>query len=341
MITIHMTTHRRLASGLLRQAINSVLAQEFRDFEFIICDDASEDGTASYLDMVAKIDRRVRILRNDRNVNSVAVSLGRCLQHSDNTRDWVSWMFDDCLLLPGALQTLVDALGGHPSARMLYGVTEVLQKDGDILRVGDTALASVRSGIATSSVLVPNAGILVHRDLFRNYGWYDASVIMRRSCDWDLFRRIVQGGAEVVALPDVLVREFGDLQPDSLRNAFTTTFELMARFAAARDAYGVRLDLENMLARPVDWIPPCAWSPEDLDLMRYMFLEYFLSVGEFARAFHWSRLLAETLSFDRMLLRDNLVRRATGPGTAEQRAIAAASFAGLVLGLWREQRSRG
>ena len=338
MITIHMTTHRRLASGLLQRAVESVLSQGFTDFEFVICDDASVDGTAAYLHRVAAADRRVRVFHNETNVNSVAISLGRCLQQSDPTRSWISWMFDDCILLPGALSRLVAALNTHRGADMLYGVTEVMLKDGDILRVGDSTEAEVRAAIARSSVLVPNGGILVHRDVFLRHGWYDASVILRRSCDWDLFRRIILGGAEFVALPGVLMREYGDQQPDALRNAFTTTFDLMARFVAARDASGARLDLENVFVRPTDWIPPAAWSVEDLDLMRYLFVEYFLSVGDISRAFRWACLLAKRLDSRGLLMRDNLLRHTSGPALSEQRAMAIGAFAGVVLGAFREQR---
>src|ERR1700722_14182242 len=178
MITIHMTTYRRLAAGLLQRAVESVLSQGFTDFEFVVCDDASVDGTAAYLHRVAAADRRVRVFRNETNVNSVAISLGRCLQQSDPTRSWISWMFDDCILLPGALSRLVEGLNAHPDADMLYGVTEVKLKDGNVLRVGEAPEAEVRARIASSSILVPNGGILVHRDVFRRHGWYDASVVL-------------------------------------------------------------------------------------------------------------------------------------------------------------------
>ena len=340
MITIHMTTHRRLGSGLLQQAVESVLLQDFTDFEFIVCDDASVDGTAAYLDRVAAADRRVRVFHNPSNVNSVAISLGRCLQQSSPTRSWVSWMFDDCILLPGALSHLVAALKAHPNADMLYGVTEVIQKDGSILRVGGATEDEVWAGIADSSVLVPNGGILVHRNVFTRHGWYDASVVLRRSCDWDLFRRIILGGVEFVVLPHVVMREFGELQPDALRNAFATTFDLMARFAGARDASGVRLDLANALIRPMDWIPPAAWSTEELDQMRYMFSEYFLSVGDISRAFRWARLLAERLDSRELLMRDNLLRHASASEAADKRAMAVGAFTGIVLGGFREQRAK-
>ena len=94
----------------------------------------------------------------------------------------------------------------------------------------------VKARIAASSLLVPNGGLLVHRSVFDRVGWYDASIVLRRSCDWDLFRRIVDGGVEFGILSDVLMREYGDLQPDSLRNSFTTTFDMMARFVQGRDS---------------------------------------------------------------------------------------------------------
>jgi glycosyltransferase involved in cell wall biosynthesis len=338
MITIHMTTHRRRASGLLQRAVESVLSQDFADFEFVICDDASVDGTAAYLDRVAAADGRVQIIRNEVNVNSVAISLGRCMQQSSLTRPWISWMFDDCILLPGALWRLVTALSAHPGAGMVYGVTEVMLKDGNVLRVGESTEEEVRAGIARSSILVPNGGILVHRDAFKRHGWYDTSVVLRRSCDWDLFRRIILCGVEFVALPDVLMREYGDQQPDALRNAFSTTFGLMAQFVAVRDASGARLDIDNVLLRPTDWIPPAPWSAEDLDLMRYMFIEYFLSVGDISRAFRWARLLARRLDSPGLLMRDNLFRHTWASEAADQRAMAVGAFTAVVLSAFREQQ---
>ena len=48
-------------------AIESVLTQEYRDFEFIVVDDASTDATPMILQHYANLDSRVRVLRNERN----------------------------------------------------------------------------------------------------------------------------------------------------------------------------------------------------------------------------------------------------------------------------------
>ena len=90
MISVHMTTFRRLQSGLLQRAVENVLAQTYHNFEFIICDDASTDGSADYLKSIAASDARVKVIRNSMNVNSVAISLGHCFKQADRERPYVT-----------------------------------------------------------------------------------------------------------------------------------------------------------------------------------------------------------------------------------------------------------
>ena len=62
-ISVYIPTHNRV--DLLAVAVGSVLAQEFADFELIVVDDASTDGTAEFLESAAASDRRIRFIRND------------------------------------------------------------------------------------------------------------------------------------------------------------------------------------------------------------------------------------------------------------------------------------
>jgi glycosyltransferase involved in cell wall biosynthesis len=330
-ITIHMTTHRRYRSGLLPAAVESVLRQDFTDFEFIICDDASTDGTADYLERIAARDTRVRIVRNVRNVNSVSVSLGRCLLSASLAHEYISWMFDDCILLPGALRQLADSVRAS-RLPVSFGTTVVRLASGGTLNVGDRSSGEIRDGVATSSILVPNAGILIHRCVFDEVGWYDPSIVLRRSCDWDLFRRIIAAGVPFNTITSVLVEENGALQSDSLRNTFTTTFALMEKYAAARDELGIELDVKSCMVMPVDWIPPGPWSERELILMHVMFLEYYLSVGELSRALVWAERLEPFLART-SLIAGNLKRVGTDAH--------AGAYCGVVFALAREQLAEG
>ncbi|GAH99719.1 unnamed protein product, partial [marine sediment metagenome] len=52
----------------LRQAIESILNQTFRDFEFIIVDDCSTDSSPEIIEEYAKKDKRIRALYNSQNL---------------------------------------------------------------------------------------------------------------------------------------------------------------------------------------------------------------------------------------------------------------------------------
>ena len=65
-----------------RESIESILGQSFSDFEFIICDDGSTDNTPKVLSEYEKRDRRVKIIRNERNLG-LAAALNRCIELSN------------------------------------------------------------------------------------------------------------------------------------------------------------------------------------------------------------------------------------------------------------------
>jgi glycosyltransferase involved in cell wall biosynthesis len=287
MITVHMTTAKRFQNGLLPNAVESVLNQTFRDFELVVCDDASSDGTADYLAGVATRDSRVRVLRNPRNEHSVAISLGRCLEASDATRPFISWMFDDNELAPDAFELLVEAWADEPHAGVVFGVTQVPLSGGGEILVGDQPVETIRQQIESNSCLVPNAGILIHRDVFDRVGWYDASILMRRSCDWELFLRIFRSDTAIRTISHRIVEERGDLEPDSLRNSFTTSLALMQKYSRLRDLTGWPVDLRAALYHPTDRIPEGNWSDDELRLCRHIFVEYYRAVGRPADAANW------------------------------------------------------
>ena len=97
----------RNAGGFIRQAIESVLAQEGIDLELIVVDDHSEDDTAAVAESVR--DARLTVLRNPRRRG-----IGAC--HNIVVRrsraPYIAHVDADDVVIPGALRKLVDALAG-------------------------------------------------------------------------------------------------------------------------------------------------------------------------------------------------------------------------------------
>jgi glycosyltransferase involved in cell wall biosynthesis len=92
-VTIALATYNR--AGYLHQAIESCLAQTFTDFELLVCDNASQDGTEA---AVASFDdARVRYLRNGQNLGMVG-NWNRCLTEARG--ELIANLCDDDLMLP-------------------------------------------------------------------------------------------------------------------------------------------------------------------------------------------------------------------------------------------------
>src|SRR5438046_2702713 len=64
LVTVAMVTHN--SEKYVAEAIESVLAQDFRNFELLICDDCSTDRTWELIKRYS--DRRIRAIRNETNL---------------------------------------------------------------------------------------------------------------------------------------------------------------------------------------------------------------------------------------------------------------------------------
>lgn len=69
LVTVYMPTHNRIE--LLQRAIKSVIEQSYKNWELIIVDDGSSDGTYNFLCDLSKNDNRIRCIRHE-------VPLGAC-----------------------------------------------------------------------------------------------------------------------------------------------------------------------------------------------------------------------------------------------------------------------
>ncbi len=331
MITIHMTTAQRFQSGLLPKAVESVLGQDYQDFEFIICDDASEDGTATYLRELQNKDPRVKVLFNSQNVNSVAVSLAKCYAASSVERPYLTWMFDDNIMRPGALKKLVQLIDADSSLDFVFGQTICHLPDHKAMLVGDASIEYIQNNIGHSSTLIPNAGLLIKRDFIDRVGWYDANILLRRSTDWDLFRRMVHQG-KFSTCSDILVEEFGELERDSLRNTYTTTLELMKKYCCLRDAAAWDLSLQRALTFPTDIVPQGvgadSWSKTELQLIYFVMVEYFISIGDVLKASEWANFISDNSeSFPWWLAK---IKTKIRGGNQALRSAACGAHAGIV-----------
>jgi glycosyltransferase involved in cell wall biosynthesis len=106
-------------ASYLGQAIESVLAQDFEDFEVVICDDASTDGTPELCSRYE--DLRIRYIRFEENAGQ-AGNFNRCFREAKG--ELLTLLSADDYFLPGLLSECVARLNEHSEAGFVVGATE-------------------------------------------------------------------------------------------------------------------------------------------------------------------------------------------------------------------------
>ena len=107
----------------LRAAIDSLLQQTFRDFELILCDNASTDSTGAICRDYAARDPRVRYDRHPKNIGA-----GRNFNHAVALArgDYFKWAAHDDLCAPDLLEQCVATLDDHPDAVLVFPRARVI-----------------------------------------------------------------------------------------------------------------------------------------------------------------------------------------------------------------------
>jgi glycosyltransferase involved in cell wall biosynthesis len=111
----------------LREAIDAVLGQTLEDWELLIVDDASTDGSPGIIAEAAARDPRVCPLRHNENRRlPAALNNGFAAARGE----YLTWTSDDNRFRNNALATLVEALGGDSKTGVVYADYTRIDEDG-------------------------------------------------------------------------------------------------------------------------------------------------------------------------------------------------------------------
>lgn len=96
---------------LLKKSVDSIIAQTFADWEFIICDDGSTDTTLRKLNEISQSDKRIKIISYKQN-RGLAYALNQCIKASHG--EYIARQDDDDISEATRLQEQADVLNAHP-----------------------------------------------------------------------------------------------------------------------------------------------------------------------------------------------------------------------------------
>lgn len=115
----------------LYEAIESCLAQTYKDFELIIVDDASPEDLKSVVDRFQ--DSRIRYYRNEKNCGALNVVDNWNISLGYATGDYVICMGDDDSLLPNCLEEYSKLIDKYPNLDIYHGMTEIIDENSRVV----------------------------------------------------------------------------------------------------------------------------------------------------------------------------------------------------------------
>ncbi|HEY2387433.1 MAG TPA: glycosyltransferase [Candidatus Binatia bacterium] len=187
-VVLPVYNHRALLPG----AITSVLAQTYTDFELVIVNDGSTDGTREYLDGLT--DPRIVVVHQENQRLPGALNAGFARARGE----LLTWTSADNTCAPMFLEALVGALDHYPEAGFAYSAFAWIDAKDRITGIHRDQEVTVRA------LLKQNPGIaafLYRRECQDAVGMYDPA--LDGAEDWDMWLRIVER-YPAVYVPEIL-----------------------------------------------------------------------------------------------------------------------------------------
>lgn len=126
-VSIIMGVYNCKNYNLLRKSIDSVLQQTDRDFEFIICNDGSTNGTLDELKKIAQSDSRIKIISYEKN-RGLNHALNECLAVSQGK--YIARQDDDDVSKPERLKKQVQFLDENREYAIVGTCADVFDNNG-------------------------------------------------------------------------------------------------------------------------------------------------------------------------------------------------------------------
>ncbi len=182
-------------------AVESVLAQTFSDFEFVVVDDGSSDATLETLRRYARQDDRIRLCECPHAGLTPALNHGLSLSRAP----LIARMDADDISLPDRLAVQYRYMQTHERCVLLGGAYELIDVRGRLLiklcpPVDD---ASLQRHCLEGRCPIIHSAAMYRRDAAMRIGGYDPRYAVAQ--DLDLWLRLGEVG-ELASLPDVLVK---------------------------------------------------------------------------------------------------------------------------------------
>jgi len=257
--------------AFIEECIESVLQQTFQDFEIIITDDGSSDGTVAKIEEF--IDPRIKLFRHSVN-QGACVAANNCLAHSQG--QYIAMLSSDDAWMAEKLEIQVDYLNSHPETAAVFGKVLWIDEDSNpitdpnfpyfqVFNVQNRSRFEWLSHFFSYGNCLCHPCSLIRRTCYDEVGWLNPT--MANLPDFDLWIRLCMK-YDIHILDQELIK-FRRLMMEANASGDTKASRIRSRYEYFRilDHY---LQIENLeefyLVFPVS-DPPNACTKDDIPFL--------------------------------------------------------------------------
>ncbi len=199
LVSVIIPTYNR--RKVLARALNSIFAQTYDNYEIIIIDDCSDDGTREWLTSLD--DPRLHYIFLDKNTGPAhARNVG--LERARG--EFIAFLDSDDIWCPRKLEKQLKVFHEHPDIHVVYTRCIRIGKDGSYFAWPVRVYSgNILDELLVENIVVPTSSVMVRRECFNVVGGFDENF---PSCmDWDLWVRIAEH-FKFFGMKDILVCYF-------------------------------------------------------------------------------------------------------------------------------------
>lgn len=217
-------------AATLDEAVQSLFAQTFQDFEIVMCEDGSKDDTYVVAQKIAEVHDNVKLLRNEKNLG-LNLTLNKCLQAAEG--EYIARMDADDISLPTRFEKEVEFLDTHPEYAIVSVPMIHFDEDGDF-RVGHDSGEPTLTDFAKFSPFC-HAPCMVRREAYEAVGGYSVGEYLMRQEDYHLWIKMYKHGYRGYSIPEPLYKMRDDRNALARRNWRSRRNEAYVKYLACRE----------------------------------------------------------------------------------------------------------
>lgn len=180
MISVILPTYNR--ANWLIESVESIMAQDYKDWELIIVDDCSTDNTGEIVKKLIGKDSRIRYIRNDSN-KKLPASLNVGMRHAKG--EYITWTSDDNTYKSNAFSVMLKVMEGcSAEIGLVFAEFDHIDKNGK--KVGTYKIPNNLNKIYWENIV--GCAFLYKRSVIDKIGWYDENKFLIE--DYDYWLRI-------------------------------------------------------------------------------------------------------------------------------------------------------